>query len=89
MNDEAVQQDFEFVLFASAVIDYDYIIGLMAASTHNAGGKGKKHITCEEIIAMLRADAKFQDEATIWRRTLAPCQPIGLSEDEIREDYGQ
>jgi type I restriction enzyme R subunit len=36
-TDDVDQLDFEFVLFASAVIDYDYIMGLMPASPAGAG----------------------------------------------------
>ena len=56
------QLDFEFVLFASAIIDYDYIMGLMAAST-TPGAPKKQKLTREEVIALMRADAKFQDDA--------------------------
>ena len=35
------QLDFEFVLFASAVIDYDYIMSLIAKYTQNKPSKQK------------------------------------------------
>jgi type I restriction enzyme R subunit len=38
---EIQQLDFEFVLFASAVIDYDYIMNLIADSTQRKPGKQK------------------------------------------------
>lgn len=38
---EIQQLDFEFVLFASAVIDYDYIMGLIADSTQKKPAKQK------------------------------------------------
>jgi type I restriction enzyme R subunit len=56
--------DFEFVLFASAVIDYDYIMGLIAKYTQGAGGSGagKRAMNREQLIGLIQADAKFIDE---------------------------
>ena len=56
------QLDFEFVLFASAIIDYDYIMGLMAASTA-PGTPKKEKLTREQIIALLGSSANLMDEA--------------------------
>jgi type I restriction enzyme R subunit len=59
--DPKVQQlDFEFVLFASATIDYDYIMALIARSTHQKPGKEK--MTKEQIINLLGSDAKLMEE---------------------------
>jgi len=55
------QLDFEFVLFASALIDYDYIVGLMADSTTQAPQKQK--LTREQVIGMLQSSANLMDEA--------------------------
>jgi type I restriction enzyme, R subunit len=52
--------DFEFVLFASAVIDYDYIMGLIAKYTQSTGGK--RTMNREQLIGLIQADAKFIDE---------------------------
>ncbi len=81
------QLDFEFVLFASAIIDYDYIVGLMAASTA-PGPARKQKMTREQIIDMIRADAKFQDEAddlADYYTHLPKDRPY--STDEIRDGY--
>lgn len=40
-NPEVDELDFEFVLFASAVIDYDYIMGLIARFSQATPGKQK------------------------------------------------
>ncbi len=57
----AVQQlDFEFVLFASSLIDYDYIMGLIARMT--AQKPGKTTMSREQLIGLIQADAKFIDE---------------------------
>ncbi|MFN9030399.1 MAG: type I restriction endonuclease subunit R, partial [Betaproteobacteria bacterium] len=55
------QLDFEFVLFASAVIDYDYIMGLIAKFSAGELGKGpgKARMTRDELIGLISADAKF------------------------------
>ena len=57
---ELEQLDFEFVLFASSVIDYDYIMSLLADASHEAPAKEKT--TREELIRLIESDAKFMDE---------------------------
>lgn len=60
-TDPVVQQlDFEFVLFASAVIDYDYIMALIARYSQQTPGKQK--MSREQLIGLIQADAKFMDE---------------------------
>jgi type I restriction enzyme R subunit len=84
---EADQLDFEFVLFASAVIDYDYIMGLMAR--YSQQGAGTKHkMSREELIGLIQADAKFmneRDDIAAYINTLKAGE--GLSEDAIRDGY--
>ena len=59
-NDDKIQQlDFEFVLFASAVIDYDFIMGLIAKSTQTTS---KQTMTRAELIDMISANANLMDE---------------------------
>jgi type I restriction enzyme R subunit len=83
------QLDFEFVLFASAVIDYDYITGLMARYTQQGlQGTGKQKMTKDELIGLILADAKFmneRDEIAAYINTLKAGE--GLSETAIREGY--
>lgn len=86
-NDEAVQQlDFEFVLFASAIIDYDFIMGLIARFTQE---KTEKHkMTREELIGLIASDAKFideRDDIAAYIDTLKVGQ--SLSEQQIRDGY--
>ncbi|WP_280954851.1 type I restriction endonuclease subunit R, EcoR124 family [Paludibacterium denitrificans] len=57
---EVQQLDFEFVLFASAVIDYDYIMGLIARMTQQK--PGKLTLNREQLIGLIQADAKFIDD---------------------------
>ena len=54
------QLDFEFVLFASAVVDYDYIMGLIAKYTQAPAGK--RTLNRDQLIGLIQADAKFIDE---------------------------
>ena len=63
----ADQLDFEFVLFASAVIDYDYIMGLISRFSQQKPGKSK--MTREELMGLISADAKFIHE----RDDIATC----------------
>lgn len=59
-TDDKVQQlDFEFVLFASAVIDYDYIVGLIAKTTQEPS---KQKMTRKEVIDMISANANLMEE---------------------------
>ena len=82
----ADQLDFEYVLFASAVIDYDYIMGLIAKFSEQASGKSR--MTREELIGIISADAKFmneRDDIAEYIGTLKAGE--GLSETVIREGY--
>ena len=54
------QLDFEFVLFASAVIDYDYIINLVADNLQMKPSKQK--MSKDEIIRLLSATANMMEE---------------------------
>jgi type I restriction enzyme R subunit len=85
-DDPVNQIDFEFVLFASAVIDYDYIMGLIAKFSEK--GPGKSKMTREELIGLISSDAKFmneRDDIAEYIGTLKAGE--GLSETAIREGY--
>lgn len=87
-SDEVDQLDFEFVLFASAVIDYDYIVGLMSRFSSQAPGKQK--MSREELIGLISADAKFmneRDDIAAYINTLKAGE--GLSEAAIRDGYAR
>lgn len=85
-TDAVEQLDFEFVLFASAVIDYDYIMGLMAKFSEQGPGKAK--MTREELIGLISADAKFMHERDDIAQYIATLQAgAGLSEAAIRDGY--
>jgi len=80
------QLDFEFVLFASAVVDYDYIMGLIARYTQQK--PGKLTLSREQLIGLIQSDAKFLDEREDigeYIRSLTTNQ--ALDEKEIRAGY--
>lgn len=85
--DPAVEQlDFEFVLFASAVIDYDYIMRLI--TEFQAKPAGKETMSREQLIGLIAADSKFIDERetiTEYVRGLRVGQ--GLDEAAVRAGY--
>ena len=83
---EVQQLDFEFVLFASAIIDYDYIMALIA---HYAQEKpGKEKMTREQLIGIIMSEAKLMDER---EDIIAYIDTLklggGLSEDDIHAGY--
>lgn len=87
-SQDADQLDFEFVLFASSVIDYDYIMGLIARYSESAPGKQK--MSRAELIGLIQSDAKFMDERediAAYINTLKAGE--GLSEKTIRDGYSR
>lgn len=85
-DDPLDQLDFEFVLFASAVIDYDYIMGLIAKFSQK--GPGKSKMSREELIGLIGADAKFINERDAIAEYIGTLKAgEGLSETAIREGY--
>lgn len=83
---EVEQLDFEFVLFASAIIDYDYIMALIVQYSQQKPGKQK--MSREQLIGLIQSDAKFMDERediTAYINSLKVGE--GLSEKQIREGY--
>jgi type I restriction enzyme R subunit len=87
-SQEADQLDFEFVLFASAVIDYDYIMGLIAR--YSEGTTAKQKMSREQLIGLIQSDAKFIDERediAAYINTLKAGE--GLSEKAIRDGYSR
>jgi type I restriction enzyme R subunit len=80
------QLDFEFVLFASSIIDYDYIMGLLARFSEK--GPEKSKMTREELIGLISADAKFMNERDDIAEYIGTLKAgAGLSETAIRQGY--
>jgi type I restriction enzyme R subunit len=87
-NPNVDQMDFEFVLFASAVIDYDYIIGLI--SRFSLQEPGKQKMSREQLIGLIQSDAKFMDEREDIAQYIGSLKAgEGLSESAIREGYSR
>lgn len=57
---ERDELDFEFVLFASSMIDHDYIMNLIAKLSHQR--PGKLTMNREQLIGFIQSDAEFIDE---------------------------
>ncbi len=83
---EVQQPDFEFVLFASALIDYDYIMALITRYASQTPGKQK--MIREQLIGLIQSDAKFmdaRDDIADYIDTLEAGK--GLDEKAIREGF--
>ena len=78
--------DFEFVLFASAVIDYDYIMGLIARYTNSKNSK--QRVTKEQLISLVASSANLIDERDDIREYIDSLDEVnGKTEQEIKEGY--
>ena len=80
--------EFEYVLFASALIDYDYIMKLI--TKYSAQNPKKLTISRDQLIGLIRSDASFleeREEITEYVRTLTAGE--GLDESSIRSGYEQ
>lgn len=83
---EIQQLDFEFVLFASAVIDYDYIMKLTA---DNIGKKpSKQNKTKEQIKSLLKSNSNLMDEGDDMSEFIDSLDwSVGQSEDELHSGF--
>jgi len=83
---EIQQLDFEFVLFASAVIDYDYIMNLIADSTQKKPTKEK--MTKAQVISLLSANANLMDEQEDLTEYINSLDwTKGYSADELKTNF--
>ncbi|GGF96055.1 MULTISPECIES: type I restriction endonuclease subunit R [Cysteiniphilum] len=88
-NDPVQQLEFELVLFASSVIDYDYIMNLIAKSTDN--NKSNKHkMSRQQLIDLISSSANLMDERDdiVGYINSLPMNQ-SLNEKAIREGYQQ
>jgi len=58
-NDAVEQLEFDLVLFASSVIDYDYIMALIAKSTQKSG---KQKMTRAQLIELISSHSNLESE---------------------------
>lgn len=87
-NSEVEQLDFEFVLFSSVLIDYDYIMALIARYTQAQSAPQKQKVTKEELIGMLSAVSNFLDEKEDIIEYINLLQAgVALDERQIKEGY--
>ena len=85
---EVNQLEFELVLFASAVIDYDYIMKLIAK--YSGQDPKKLKISRDQLIGLIQSDAKFlgvREEITEYVDSLTLGE--GLDESAVRAGYEQ
>jgi type I restriction enzyme R subunit len=83
---EIDQLDFEFILFSSAIIDYDYIMALISKYTQASPSKQK--MNRQELVNLLSSSANLMEEREdiiAYINTLEVGQ--GLNEKEIRVGY--
>lgn len=83
---ETEQLDFEFVLFASAMIDYDYIMALITSYSQQMPGKQK--MTRTELIGLIDSEANLlevREDIADYIGTLKSGE--GLKESDIRQGY--
>jgi type I restriction enzyme, R subunit len=85
-NPQVQTLDFEFVLFASAIIDYDYIMGLIAR--YSGQVPGKQTMSREQLIGLIESNANFLDDRediTQYVRSLKAGQ--GLDKQAIEDGF--
>ncbi|MDT8399568.1 MAG: type I restriction endonuclease subunit R [Pseudomonadales bacterium] len=86
VQEDLEQLDFEFVLFSSALIDYDYIMGLVARFSQEQ--PGKQSMSREQLVNMLTATSNLMDERDDIIAYINSLQAgEGLKEQDIRDGY--
>ncbi|MGT2771284.1 type I restriction endonuclease subunit R [Streptococcus marimammalium] len=91
---EVEQLDFEFVLFSSAIIDYDYIMALISQYTQSNIPK-KEKMTKKELIALIASTSNLMDQKEDIEEYIEELDQFiktsgenkGLSEKEVMDGY--
>lgn len=84
---EVEQVDFEFVLFASAIIDYDYIMSLLSNYTQPDSVK-KEKMTKQELIDLISSTSNLMSEREDISEYIDTLKSgIALDEKSIRDGY--
>ena len=84
--EEVQQLDFEFVLFASAVIDYDYIMSLIADSTQQK--RSKQKMTKAQVINLLKSNSNLMDEEEDLTDYINQVDwSVGQTADDLKQNY--
>ena len=86
-KDSKIEQlDFEFVLFSSAIIDYDYIMALIAKYTQSEPKEQK--MSRDQLISMLSATSNLLDEREDMIEYIESLQVgVAMNENEIKTGY--
>ncbi len=85
-DSEIDQLDFEFALFSSAIIDYDYIMALIAKYTQSEPKKQK--ISKKQLISMLSATSNLVEERENIIEYIDSLQVgVAIDENEIKAGY--
>lgn len=86
-SSEVGQLDFEFVLFSSAIIDYDYIMALISKYTQPSVPR-KEKMTKKELISLICSTSNFMDEHEDIEEYINTLEAgKGLDEKAIRVGY--
>ncbi|MDL2345833.1 hypothetical protein QOL99_17020 [Deinococcus sp. MIMF12] len=86
-QEELDNLDFELVLFASAIIDYDYIMTLLARSSAQETPEQQRQ-TRDKLLALIGSDAKFMDEREELREYVQSLPTgVALTEEALWEGY--
>ena len=84
--DVVEQLDFEFVLFASTLIDYDYIMGLIAKYSEQSPKKHK--MSKEQLIGLLKSNSNLSEEQEDMIAYINALEMgKALNEEEIKKGY--
>ena len=85
---EIQQLDFEFVLFASAVIDYDYIMKL---TSENLGKKpSKQKMTKEQVKSLLKSNSNLMEQEEDMSEFIDQLDwSVGQTETELKNNFEQ
>ncbi|MEG3030236.1 MAG: type I restriction endonuclease subunit R, partial [Oscillospiraceae bacterium] len=91
---ELEQLDFEFVLFSSAIIDYDYIMSLLSQYTQPSDSK-KEKMTKKELVELIASTSNLMDDRKDIEEYIEELDQYvqsldgnkGLSEKEVMEGY--
>lgn len=80
--------DFEFVLFSSAIIDYDYIMGLISRFTNQT--PSQQELTKEELVRLVASHSNLLEEQEDILDYINQLEVVnGLTVNEVSESYQQ
>jgi type I restriction enzyme R subunit len=86
VSEDLKNLEFEFVLFSSAVIDYDYILKLIAQ--YSQAKPNKQKMSKEQLIRLLSSNSSFMNEREdmiAYINTLKVNE--GLTEEQVRNGF--